>query len=265
MAKILYCVLIFSILSVCSATVCVEHTPCSCNIDAYSFIDITHLQPPKGGFFQDGELNETTGVTYFFAGCQDRKFIPKDYNFVNPAIAPKSASLIKCTSSVIMTNQTVKQNCKVIGMSNEIIFDLVPKMGDKDRVQYQISYQNSERNQNPIIHLACDTYNTTHLKISNRATDVLMLYSPFVCVQYISHHQLSSGSIFCIMFFVAFFTYFIGGALIMYFIRGARGVEILPNFDFWTSMPGLIKDGLAYLLTGCRPFTVSSAETYDRI
>ncbi|XP_066140575.1 uncharacterized protein [Euwallacea fornicatus] len=266
MAKILYCVLIFSILSVCSATVCTDHTSCSCNLDAYSFINITHLEPPKGGFFQDGEMTESTDVIYFFAGCQDRKFNPKDYNFVNVTITPESASLIKCSSSIITINgTTVKQNCEVIGMANDIIFDLVPKIGDKDKIQYQISYQNPKRNQNPTIHLACDTYSSTDLKISNHATDNLILYSPLVCVQHISHHQLSSGSIFCIMFFVAFSTYFIGGALIMYFIRGARGMEILPNFDFWASIPGLIRDGLIYLLSGCRPFTVSSAKTYDRI
>lgn len=70
---------------------------------------------------------------------------------------------------------------------------------------------------------------------------VLILYSPLVCIHHIAHHELSTGSIFCVIFFVTAMTYFIGGGLIMYFARGARGVEVIPNFEFWASIPGLVK------------------------
>ena len=38
----------------------------------------------------------------------------------------------------------------------------------------------------------------------------------------------------------AFAIYFIAGTLFMYFVRGARGIEIIPNVNFWKSLPVLI-------------------------
>ena len=42
-------------------------------------------------------------------------------------------------------------------------------------------------------------------------------------------------------FIVVVATYFIVGGLIMYFMRGARGVEVIPNYTFWKDLPFLIK------------------------
>ena len=42
-------------------------------------------------------------------------------------------------------------------------------------------------------------------------------------------------------------TYFIVGGLIMYFMRGARGVEVIPNYTFWKDLPALIKVSLGKL------------------
>ena len=35
--------------------------------------------------------------------------------------------------------------------------------------------------------------------------------------------------------------YFIIGAAVMYKVKGARGVEVIPNYLFWKSVPILIK------------------------
>ena len=46
-----------------------------------------------------------------------------------------------------------------------------------------------------------------------------------------------------IPFFSALFgliIYFIAGTLFMYFARGARGIEMIPNVNFWKSLPVLI-------------------------
>ena len=48
----------------------------------------------------------------------------------------------------------------------------------------------------------------------------------------------------------AFAVYFIAGTLFMYFVRGARGIEIIPNVNFWKSLLSLIKvsisNGVSY-------------------
>ncbi len=35
--------------------------------------------------------------------------------------------------------------------------------------------------------------------------------------------------------------YFIIGAIIMFQVKGARGIEVVPNYTFWKDLPFLIK------------------------
>ena len=35
--------------------------------------------------------------------------------------------------------------------------------------------------------------------------------------------------------------YFIGGSVYQYYVKGARGQEIVPNINFWKDLPFLIK------------------------
>uniref|UniRef100_UPI00193AB804 uncharacterized protein LOC120330901 n=1 Tax=Styela clava TaxID=7725 RepID=UPI00193AB804 len=52
---------------------------------------------------------------------------------------------------------------------------------------------------------------------------------------------LSGGSIFLIIFFVVLFIYFIGGIIFRKITTDAAGSELIPNKEFWFSLPGLIK------------------------
>ncbi|XP_028414025.1 uncharacterized protein LOC114536938 isoform X2 [Dendronephthya gigantea] len=58
--------------------------------------------------------------------------------------------------------------------------------------------------------------------------------------------NLSTGSILVITFFVVLVIYLVSGALFMKYRRGATGKEIVPNVDFWSSIPGLVKDGCVF-------------------
>ena len=41
--------------------------------------------------------------------------------------------------------------------------------------------------------------------------------------------------------------YMLGGAAYLRRRSGATGLELVPNRDFWASLPGLIKDGAGYV------------------
>ncbi|XP_072179713.1 uncharacterized protein [Diadema setosum] len=78
---------------------------------------------------------------------------------------------------------------------------------------------------------------------------------------------LTAGGVICIVFICGLCAYFIFGALYMFFFRGARGVEIIPNVNFWRELPILILDGVSFLCSGCQP-TVQMTTTspdYDKI
>lgn len=52
---------------------------------------------------------------------------------------------------------------------------------------------------------------------------------------------LSAGATFLVIFGSLFAAYLLGGMAIMKFIKGAQGVEIIPNYEFWASLPSLVK------------------------
>lgn len=53
------------------------------------------------------------------------------------------------------------------------------------------------------------------------------------------------GMYLCIFFFVFLIGYFVIGAVILH-KKGERGFDRVPQKEFWTSLPGLIKDGFAF-------------------
>ena len=47
--------------------------------------------------------------------------------------------------------------------------------------------------------------------------------------------------LFCFSFFVLVLVYLVGGVLYMRFVRGATGVEQIPQLEFWKGLPGAAK------------------------
>ena len=45
----------------------------------------------------------------------------------------------------------------------------------------------------------------------------------------------------CCRCLVLLIVYFVGGILLLRYWRGARGVEQIPNYEFWKALPGLVK------------------------
>ncbi|XP_078321516.1 cation-dependent mannose-6-phosphate receptor-like [Crassostrea virginica] len=69
---------------------------------------------------------------------------------------------------------------------------------------------------------------------------------------------ISVGSVLLILFFVFVLIYVIGGILFLRFYRGASGVEMFPNYEFWKDLPFLIKDGMVFTFRGCKTDTTYS-------
>lgn len=67
-----------------------------------------------------------------------------------------------------------------------------------------------------------------------------MVFSPHAC-KIIPHPGLSTGSKLLLIFFIFMLIYFTLGAVVLYFVRGARGLEIIPNIDFWRGLPSLVR------------------------
>lgn len=63
--------------------------------------------------------------------------------------------------------------------------------------------------------------------------------------------SLTTGGVLCIIFTVLVVVYFVGGILFQKFGRGATGIELIPNYGFWSDFPILVKDGFLFMISPC--------------
>lgn len=92
----------------------------------------------------------------------------------------------------------------------------------------------------------------------------LTLFSKLSCMQKI--YEVKEPGFFANFFlvlFIMFLCYLILGMMYQYFLVGARGFEILPNYDFWCKIWISIKLGFLYLKNGCK--VIPTEDSYDAI
>jgi len=91
--------------------------------------------------------------------------------------------------------------------------------------------------------------------VSNPNNQVLLtLSSPMACMRdlYADEEGMSILTKLFLIVLVAFASYFIIGILVLKFIRGADGWEMVPNYEFWSSLPTKMKNGAVFLMNGCK-------------
>ena len=95
------------------------------------------------------------------------------------------------------------------------------------------------------INLQCGTPSTT-FEIKDLETGCQ--YSTDIIIDCTFADGLSGGAIFLIVVFSALLSYFIIGALINKFWLKKDGLQIIPQANFWFSLPGLFIAGIKFVL-----------------
>jgi len=54
------------------------------------------------------------------------------------------------------------------------------------------------------------------------------------------------GWILIIVGFTVFIIYWVAGILVLKFYKKNTGVDLIPNREFWSTLPGLVKDGVVW-------------------
>lgn len=68
----------------------------------------------------------------------------------------------------------------------------------------------------------------------------MILFSPHAC-PITETSGPSTGTVLLTIFFFVFLTYFVLGALLLRCLRGAHGLEMIPNLEFWRDLPFLVR------------------------
>jgi len=62
---------------------------------------------------------------------------------------------------------------------------------------------------------------------------------------------MGGWGVFFLLLLIGFLVYFFGGMLILRY-RGAEGVETIPNYSFWISLPSRAIETVKYWANGCK-------------
>jgi len=118
------------------------------------------------------------------------------------------------------------------------------------------------------IFLHCDPHEEGRLESQDRTQQIgdefkvfLDLHTKYACVK----SGLSVGSILVIIFISLVVVYLVAGILFNKYSKGATGKELIPNVNFWTDFPLLVKDGAVFSFQCCRSFCSRKQGLYESI
>lgn len=91
----------------------------------------------------------------------------------------------------------------------------------------------------------------TFMDKPNQNTFLLQWKSKYACpagFKEAASGGLSAGSVMLIILLVVTIVYFVGGILFQKFKNHAEGADLIPNRQFWTELPLLVRDGFKFVI-----------------
>ncbi|XP_067649906.1 cation-dependent mannose-6-phosphate receptor-like [Haliotis asinina] len=235
LGMILHSYFVLCIMSVLSAAdECVKVDSCTCKTSKHT-INLHPLSADPGPRFTAlGKSNDK----YFYNPCKD---------FTEGTV---SGVVIQEQAGVYYIN----------GDDNTATFSGDPELGT-----LLLTYQHTDGSliRHSKIRLLCKA-NTDELVFNEENPKVnyhFTLYTQHLCFGGQGQSGgLSTGSVLVIIFFVSLLVYLIAGIMFLKFVRKAEGTEMIPNYEFWTAMPSLIREGVYFTFRGFK-----TEATYEKI
>ncbi|CRL05700.1 CLUMA_CG018732, isoform A [Clunio marinus] len=193
-------------------------------------------------------------LTFYYHPCGDsKKPLPLPDNVTND-----------CKSGFVLCMYDINNNKTVLlGQQSNMSFR---KFGDTMNVLFTKQPTTSEEKESSITLECTPNAKTSNLYAPLEKIDQvhLTLYSKFSCpmqIKEITHHGFFYT--FFVILLTLLFVYLFIGILFNYFFIGARGYELIPNYDFWCRVWRSLKLGYIYVKNGCR--VIPTEDSYDAI
>ncbi|KAK6617356.1 hypothetical protein RUM43_014365 [Polyplax serrata] len=222
---------------------CVQKGPCNCVGSDGSVLDLSPLSNRSQPL-----LASSKSYLFMYHPCTDVAL-----NSVGKNVCQKGYGLCLFTPTNV-TNETVDFNKvlqnKSLGTFNKLAVNAEAVFQISALEALQIVYKNIVGDDvfTTVIKLECnkqiDNYKLTVEK-SSKLEHVLVLRSKSCCP--VSPSHISGASVFFLIIISAFSLYCIGGILVLKYLRGAKGIESIPNHEFWCKIAIHITDGFTYI------------------
>lgn len=129
------------------------------------------------------------------------------------------------------------------------------------RIHYKASQKTAQYDQGSTIIMTCSESNSPLFKFK---TDNGEVYIFTMASRRFCRINISTGTIMCLTFLSFLMSYLVVGMLYKRAVLGASGIDLIPNISFWTTLPGLIKDGYLFFISPCTG-SRSEYDAYERI
>ncbi|KAF7987907.1 hypothetical protein HCN44_003770 [Aphidius gifuensis] len=214
--KLCTCIfLILELISLCYSE-CVKTSKCECVKDDGWGFDLSTLTVNGPVTSKDGN--------FVFNPCQD-----VDLNFID-------TSEKGCNSTVLCWKNG--NTSLSLGTYDKAHWELI-----QGRTNLRLTLINNF-GKGTFVDLDCcqDSCETTLDASQFKTQKKIKITSPVNCQKNIQYkNELSTGSILLILLIVFMGLYLIIGVLALKYFQGAVGWELIPNHDFWTNLPGLVR------------------------
>lgn len=235
------------------ANECRRLDPCRCEFKDGTGIDLDQVVG-KGEEHME-TVDPKTQDKYFFQPCQDIKYLPQP-NTDTDCSTGDGYALCRFNNAT--------QSYQKLGTVRDSTF-----RSDENGHQFLVFNLKSVVTSFQLLCLKHDqSYIYVNQDVVQSATDTKMfLFSPFACPVTIEEiSKPSTGGVLLILFLIGTFTYFTIGSIVRFMYLGARGIEVIPNLEFWKDLPGLVRDGIRFLQNGCRvERRAPDPDSYDAI
>ncbi|CAH1439214.1 unnamed protein product [Lactuca virosa] len=160
--------------------------------------------------------------------------------------------------------------CSTIGRTQTITTDLIDKENPDMGIVVKTWHQGSERNCSLSVSVICDLKQVQGPKTLERVgvcNFVTQITHPAGCANVLSAPGSGLGwfGTLLIIILCLFGAYFIAGAAYRYFYLGIRGIDIIPNLEFWASLPHRIRSSYMSLVRRFRGPSQSYRSSYSPV
>ncbi|XP_033762752.1 uncharacterized protein LOC117344197 [Pecten maximus] len=173
------------------------------------------------------------------------------FYYYNPCypfnVGPTTSSDSGCKDVAVCQYSSSDPQFVDLGHQQEAVFGY-----SAERQALYINYTTTATNLSSRVYLYCRTGTENSLDWNSMVdtTPTFNLHSHCACYDGCVQ-GVSPGTIICVVLACLIATYLVVGILYRKAVHGATGFQLLPNSIFWSSLPGLIKDGYLFFISPC--------------
>ncbi|XP_010534619.1 PREDICTED: uncharacterized protein LOC104810122 [Tarenaya hassleriana] len=226
---------------------------------------------PHGALSEDGFYRvEANGTVLWFQLCDALIFNHDPPRCVGCADCGGPSHCGTACSALVSEHVRGYDVCNAIGHVSKTRVDVIDKENPGKGIIVKMSSGSGEKNCSVSVSVICQTNKVDgpiKLEKSGACHYATELRHPSGCASAVSGHGGGWGwfGTLLIIILCLFGAYFLAGAVYRYSALGVRGIDVIPNLDFWTTVPRGIQSLFASVVQRIRGPSYGHRSSYSPV